>query len=151
VVDGVIYAPASYRPLLALRAGGRGDITESHQLWSSRNGPDIPSPVTDGKYFYIVSDKGIMRCLDAKSGKEIYGPQRLKPGDYSSSPVLADNKIYVVSEEGLITVVKAGPKFEILAENNLDDRCLSSPAISGGQIFIRTSEHLYCIGKRPGP
>ena len=150
VADGVVYAPASFRPLLALRAGVRGSLDESHRLWSSRNGPDIPSPVTDGKYFYIVSDKGIMRCLDAKTGKEIWGPQRLKPGDYSSSPVLADNKIYVVSEEGLTTVVKAGPQFEILAENSLDDRCLSSPAISGGQIFIRTSQYLYCIGKRHG-
>jgi outer membrane protein assembly factor BamB len=91
-----------------------------------------------------------MRCLEAKTGKEVWGPQRLKPGDYSSSPVLADDKIYVVSEEGLATVVKAGPEFEILAENNLDDRCLSSPAISDGQIFIRTSGYLYCIGRRPG-
>jgi outer membrane protein assembly factor BamB len=150
VADDIIYAPASFRPLVAFRAGGRGNITESHRIWSSRNGPDIPSPVTDGKYFYIVNDKGIMRCLDARTGKEIYGPQRLKPGDYSSSPVLADNKIYIVNEEGLTTVVKAGPGFEIMAENSLDDRCLSSPAISGGQLFIRTARFLYCIGKRSG-
>jgi outer membrane protein assembly factor BamB len=96
----------------------------------------------------IVDDKGIARCLDAKSGKEIWGPQRLKPGSYSSSPVLADNKIYVVNEEGLTTVLKAGPNFEALAENSLDDLCLSSPAISDGQIFIRTAQFLYCIGKR---
>jgi outer membrane protein assembly factor BamB len=149
--DGVVYAPAAGRPLLALRAGGRGDVAESHRLWSSRNGPDVPSPVTDGKYFYIVNDKGIVRCLDAKTGREVWGPERLKPGNYSSSPVLADNKIYVVSEEGITTVLKAGPEFEILAENSLDDSCLSSPAISGGQIFIRTAQHLYCIGKRTSP
>jgi hypothetical protein len=65
--------------------------------------------------------------------------------------VLADNKIYVVSEEGLTTVLKAGPNFEALAENSLDDLCLSSPAISDGQIFIRTAQFLYCIGKRPNP
>jgi outer membrane protein assembly factor BamB len=151
VADGVIYAPAADRPLLALRAGGRGNLGESHRLWSSRNGPDVPSPVTDGKYFYIVNDKGIARCLDAKTGKEIWGPQRLKPGDYSSSPVLADGKLYVVSEEGLTTVLKAGPKFEVLAENSLDDQTLSSPAISDGQIFIRTAQFLYCIGKRTKP
>src|SRR5262245_5851461 len=146
VADEVIYAPAAGRPLIALRAGGRGNLTQ--YLWSSRNGPDVPSPVTDGKYFYIVDDKGIARCLDAKSGKEIWGPQRLKPGVYSSSPVLADHKVYVVNEEGLTTVLKAGPNFEILAENSLDDLCLSSPAISDGQIFIRTAQFLYCIGKR---
>lgn len=150
VANGVIYAPASDRPLLALRAGGRGNIADSHQLWSSRNGPDIPSPVTDGRYFYIVNDKGIMRCLDAKSGKEIWGPSRLKPGGYSASPVLADGKIYVTSEEGLTSVVKAGPNFEILSENSLDDRCLSSPALSDGQIFIRTAKYLYCIGNQRG-
>jgi outer membrane protein assembly factor BamB len=89
-----------------------------------------------------------MWCLDAKTGKEHYAQQRIKPAAYSSSPVLADGKIYVTSEEGLTTVVKAGPQFEVLAENTLDEYCLSSPAISDGQIFIRTSGHLYCIGKR---
>lgn len=148
--DGVVYAPASFRPLVALRAGGRGDIAGSHQLWSSRNGPDIPSPVTDGKYFYIVNDKGIARCLDAKTGREVWGPERLKPGNYSSSPVLADGRVYAVSEEGVTTVLKAGPRFEVLAENSLNDSCLSSPAISAGQIFIRTAQYLYCIGKRAG-
>ena len=108
----------------------------------------MPTPVTDGKYFYIVNDKGIMWCLDAKTGAEIYAQQRLKPGAYSGSPVLADGKIYVTNEEGLTTVVKAGPTFEVLAENALNDYCLSSPAISDGQIFIRTATNLYCIGKR---
>jgi outer membrane protein assembly factor BamB len=146
VADEVLYAPAASRPLIALRAGGRGNLT--NYLWSSRNGPDVPSPVTDGNYFYIVDDKGIARCLDAKSGEGIWGPQRLKPGVYSSSPVLADHKVYVVNEEGMTTVLRAGRNFEILAENSLDDLCLSSPAISDGQIFIRTAQFLYCIGKR---
>jgi len=150
IFNQIIYAPTRVRPLLALRAGGRGDITGSHVLWSTVNGPDVPTPVTDGKYFYIVNDRGIMWCLDAKTGAEIYGQQRIKPGTYSGSPVLADDKIYVTNEEGLTTVIKAGPKFEVVAENPLNDYCLSSPAISDGQIFIRTAQNLYCIGKR-GP
>ena len=81
-----------------------------------------------------------MWCLDAKTGKEIYGGQRLKPGTYSASPVLADGKIYITNEDGLTTVFKAGPKFEILAENNMNDYCLSTIAISEGQIFLRTGE-----------
>lgn len=146
IFNDIIYAPTRVRPLLALKAGGRGDITTSHRLWSTVNGPDVPTPVTDGKYFYVVNDRGIMWCLDAKTGSEIYGQQRIKPGTYSSSPVLADDKVYVTNEDGLTTVIKAGPKFEVLAENALNDYCLSSPAISNGQIFIRTAHHLYCIG-----
>jgi outer membrane protein assembly factor BamB len=149
VFEDIIYAPTRVKPLLALRAGGRGDITSSHLLWSTTNGPDVPTPVTDGKYFYIVNDRGIMWCLDGRTGKEIYGPERLKTGTYSSSTVLADGKIYVTGEDGLTTVVKAGPTFEVLAENPLNDYCLSSPAISNGQIFMRTEHYLYCIGK-PG-
>ena len=67
----MVYAPTRVRPLIAFRAGGRGDITESHQLWAFNNGPDVPTPVTDGKYFYSVNDRGIMWCLDAKTGEEI--------------------------------------------------------------------------------
>ena len=148
VFNDLIYAPTRVKPLLVFKAGGRGDITTSHLVWSTNNGPDVPTPVTDGKYFYIVNDRGIMWCLDAKTGAEIYGQQRLKPGTYSGSPVLADDKIYVTNEEGLTSVVKAGPKFEILAENPLNDYCLSSPAISDGQIFIRTATNLYAIGKK---
>ncbi|HEV7396503.1 MAG TPA: PQQ-binding-like beta-propeller repeat protein [Pyrinomonadaceae bacterium] len=147
VFDDIIYAPTRVRPLLAFKAGGRGDISTSHLLWSSSNGPDVPTPVTDGKYFYIVNDRGIVWCLDGRTGKEIYGPERIKSGTYSASPVLADGKLYITNEDGLTTVVKAGPKFEVLAENALNDYCLSSPAISNGQIFIRTSSNLYCIGK----
>ncbi|HST19893.1 MAG TPA: PQQ-binding-like beta-propeller repeat protein [Blastocatellia bacterium] len=148
VYEGVIYAPTRVKPLLAIKAGGRGDITESHRLWSFQNGPDVPTPVTDGKYFYVVDDKGVMWCLEAKTGQTIWGPQRIKNGTYSSSPVLADGKIYITDEDGTTTVVKAGPKFEVLAENNLNDYCLSSVAISDGQLFMRTAQHLYCIGKR---
>ncbi len=149
VVSGdMVYAPTRVKPLLAIRAGGRGDITETHRAWAFDKGPDVPTPVTDGQYFYVVDDRGVMWCLDAKTGQAIYGPERIKSGTYSSSPVLADGKIYITNEDGLTTVVKAGPKFEVVAENNLNDYCLSSPAISEGQIFIRTTQHLYCIGKR---
>src|SRR6185312_4842171 len=136
IFNDIIYAPTRVRPLLALRAGGRGDITTSHLLWSTVNGPDVPTPVTDGKYFYIVKDQGIVFALDAKTGAEVYGQQRIKSAIYSSSPVLADGKIYITNEDGLTTVIQAGPKFEVLAENPLNDYCLSSPAISNGQIFI---------------
>ncbi|HKV35864.1 MAG TPA: PQQ-binding-like beta-propeller repeat protein [Pyrinomonadaceae bacterium] len=148
VFNEVIYAPTRVKPLLALRAGGRGDITSSHVIWSTANGPDVPTPVTDGKYFYIVNDRGVVWCLDAKTGAEIYAQQRIKPGTYSGSPVLADGKIYITNEDGLTTVIAAGPKFEVLAENALNDYTLSSPAISDGRIYIRTAQHLYSIGRK---
>jgi outer membrane protein assembly factor BamB len=147
VVHGeLIVAPTRERPMLVLKAGGRGDVTKSHVLWSFRNGPDVPTPVTDGTFLYVINDRGIMWCLDLKTGKEIYGRQRLRPGTYSGSPVLADGKIYITNEDGLTSVVKAGSSFQILAENDFDDYTLSSPAISDGQIFIRTRKFLYCIG-----
>jgi outer membrane protein assembly factor BamB len=104
--------------------------------------------VSDGAYFYIVNDKGLAWCLDAKTGAVQYGPQRLEPGTYSASPVLADGRVYVTSEEGVTSVIKAGPAFELLAQNPLDDYTLASPAISDGQIFLRTAGHLWAIGPR---
>ena len=148
VYGDVVFASSRERPMLALKAGGRGDVTKSHLIWSYPNGPDVPTPVTDGTYVYVVNDRGIVWCLDARTGKEVYGRTRIKSGTYSGSPVLADGKIYVTNEDGVTVVFKAGPKFELLAENDLDDYSLSSPAISDGQIFIRTSKFLHASGQR---
>ncbi len=148
VQNGLIYVPTRVNPLQAYRPGGAGNVSESHLAWSTPNGPDVPTPVSDGKYLYMVNDRGIVWCFDAMTGKEVYSGQRMKPAIYSSSPVLADGKIYASNEEGLTTIIKAGPVFEVLAENNLDDYMLSSPAISDGQIFLRTRGWLYCVGKR---
>jgi outer membrane protein assembly factor BamB len=149
VVHGdVVVAPTRERPMLVLKAGGRGDVTRTHVLWSFGSGPDVPTPVTDGTYLYVVNDRGIMFCLDLKTGREHYGRQRLRPGTYSGSPVLADGKIYITNEDGLTSVIKAGPVFQLLAENDFDDYTLSSPAVSEGQIFFRTKGFLYAIGRR---
>jgi outer membrane protein assembly factor BamB len=148
VHNDIIIAPTRVRPMLVLKPGGKGDVTASHVLWSFNDGPDVPTPVTDGTYTYVVNDRGIMWCLEARTGKEIYGQQRLRPGTYSGSVVLADGKLYVTNEDGVTSVVKAGPAFEILAENALEDYSLSSPALSDGQIFLRTTGALWAIGKR---
>ncbi|HEY7189679.1 MAG TPA: PQQ-binding-like beta-propeller repeat protein [Vicinamibacterales bacterium] len=148
VQGDVIFAPSRERPLLALKPGGRGDVTSSHVLWSFNNGPDVPTPVSDGTYLYSINDRGIMFCLDAKTGKTVYGPQRLPSATYSGSAVLADGKIYITNEDGVTVVVQSGPKFALVAENDLGDYTLSSPAISEGQIFVRTASYLYAIGQR---
>jgi outer membrane protein assembly factor BamB len=146
--DGIVYAPSRERPLLAVKGGGRGDVTQSHLLWKFMNGPDVPTPVTDGTYFYVINDRGIMWCLDAKSGTPLYERQRLRPSTYTASPVLADGRIYITNEDGVTSVIQAGPKFVVLAENDLEEYTLSSPAVSEGQIFIRTDRALYAIGQR---
>jgi outer membrane protein assembly factor BamB len=147
VVDGVVYAPSRERPLLALKGGGEGNVSATHVLWRFMSGPDVPMPVSDGKYFYVINDRGIVWCLDAKTGAVVYERQRLKPSTYTGSPVLADGKIYITNEDGLTSVMRAGPTFEVLAENDFGEYVLSSPAISDGQIFIRTDKALYAIGK----
>ena len=148
-VGEVVIAPTRERPMLAIKGGGRGDVTRTHRLWSFDNGPDVPTPVSDGTLLYTITDRGVAYALDVATGKVVYGPQRLRPDSYSASPVLADDRIYVTSEnEGLTSVYRAGPRFELLAENPLEDYCLSSPAISEGQIFIRTTGHLWAIGQR---
>jgi len=147
VLGDIVFAPSRERPLLVLRAGGRGDVTDSHLLWSTDSGPDVPTPVTDGTYLYILRDNGVMFAHDARSGDVVYGPQRVAPGTYSSSPLLADGKIYLISEDGITTVIRQGPEFEILATNDLDGYTLSSPITVDGQIFIRTDFALWAIGE----
>lgn len=147
VWQGIVIAPTRVQPMLALDVANRAGGTPK-TLWSFDQGPDIPTPVTDGTLVYIVRDNGAVFALDLETGAVVYGPQRLPPGTYSGSPVLADGHIYVTNEEGLTSVYKAGPKFELVAQNALNDYCLSSIAVSEGQIFLRTSGHLWAIGNR---
>ena len=148
VFGDLIIAPTRERPMLVLKAGGRGNVTKSHVLWTFDMGPDVPTPVTDGKHVYVINDRGIMACLEARTGREIYARQRLKPGTYSASPVLADGHLYITNEDGLTSVVKAGPEFQVVAENDFNDYTLSSPAVSNGQIFFRTTKYLWAIGSK---
>ena len=148
VMGETIVAPSRERPLLVLKAGGRGDITKSHVLWQFNNGPDVPTPVTDGTYLYSINDRGIMYVLEVKTGKTVYGPQRLRSATYSSSPVLADGKIYITDEDGVTSVLQAGATFAVLSENDLGQYTLSSPSFSEGQIFLRTDGFLYAVGQR---
>lgn len=153
VVGDLIIAPTRNNPMVAIRPGGKGDVANTHVVWTFAQGPDVPTPVSDGKLLYVVRDGGVAFALDVKTGETVYGPERLPSGTYSASPILADGKIYVTTEEeGITTVYRAGPKFEILASNKLADDCspycLSTVAISDGQLFIRTASFLWAIGER---
>lgn len=144
---GLVYAPSRERPMLAIDVSGRPEGAEPTVAWSFDRGPDVPTPVTDGELLYVVRDQGQAFALDARSGEVVYGPERLAPGTYSASPVMADGKIYVTNEEGVTTVYTTGPEFEILAQNNIGEYTLSSVAVAYGQIFLRTADALYAIGQ----
>ena len=144
---GLVYVATGFQvpSLLAVRAGGRGDVTDTQTVWTLRRGvPLTPSPLLVGDHLYLVSDLGVGTCLDARTG-EIRWQERLG-GNYSASPVYADGRIYFQSEEGVTTVIAPGETFERLATNMLDGTTLASPAVAAGSIFIRTDRHLYRIG-----
>ena len=97
----------------------------------------------------MVDDRGLVICLDAKTGEVVWGPERTAQGIVSASPVLVDNKLYVTNEKAVTTVLAAGPKFKLLSTNELDGSyTISSPAVADSKIFIRTSDYLYCIGNQ---
>ena len=150
-VDGMVYAPTRQKPLLAIRGGGKGDVTESHLAWKwdEAYGPDVPTPACDGKYFYMVDDKGVATCLDAKTGAVIWGPEHTARGAVSASPIVADGKLYITNEDAVTSVLAAGPTFKAIATNTLpgEGHTLSTMAVAGNQIFMRTPSHLYCIAK----
>ena len=148
VVEGdVVFAPSRRRPFIAFRLHEQGNA-EPQPLWSTEYGPDVPTPTFDGELLYIVDDRGIALCLRGADGEIVWDRNRLEPGTYSASPVLADGKIYATNEEGTTTVFRAGPEFEILSVNKLNDYTLASPAIVGEHIFVRTANYLYCLGNK---
>jgi outer membrane protein assembly factor BamB len=147
--DGIVYMTRGYRsgPYMAVRPGGRGDISRSHVVWEVPTGaPYISSLVYDEGILYMASDVGAVTAIDAASGRRIW--QQRVDGIFSASPVAGDGKIYFVSETGETIVLKAGRQPEILARNDLGERLIASPAISNGQLFIRSDAQLFAIGKR---
>jgi len=140
---------------IAIRAGGKGDVAQSHIIWTGTSSSQIKTPIVyDGRIYYF--SRGIANCIDAKTGKRVFRA-RLERGssgssngggsDYSS-PVIADGKVYFVSRSGNMFVLTAGKSFEQLAVNRVTDDLedfSATPAISDGQLFIRSSKHLYCI------
>jgi len=145
VVDDLVLTPSRRRPFIAFRVDEKAE-----RVWSTEYGPDVPTPVSDGERLYIIDDKGIVLCLRVKDGSVVYDRTRIEPGTYSASPILADGKIYAISEDGSTTVLAAGGEFRTLAVNKLDGYTLASPAAAGDQLFIRTAETLYCLSTRGG-
>jgi outer membrane protein assembly factor BamB len=132
---------------MAITLGGSGDLADS-VVWKYTKGTAyVPSPILYGEYLYLTSDRGVLTCLDAKTGEVKYEGGRVPiPASFTSSPVAFDGKILLTSEDGDTFVVKAGPKHEIIATNSVGEPVYASPAIAAGNIFIRGERNLYCIG-----
>jgi outer membrane protein assembly factor BamB len=141
-----------YQPnLLAVRVDGKGDVTSSHIVWRTARGvPLTPSPILVGDDLYMISDNGILACLDAKTGKENWRQrwrQRLA-GNYSASPVFADGRLYFLSESGETTVIAPGKEYRKLGASTLEGRFFASPGFAPGAIFLRSDTHLYRLEKK---
>jgi hypothetical protein len=135
---------------MAIRPDGRGNVTSTHVAWhekktTPRKAAYVPSPIAYDQWFYVISDEGALNCFEAKTGKRLWMEQLGR--HHSASPVCADGRLYLPSDEGVTYVVKAGPTFELIAQNAIDDDCFSSLAVSNGQLFLRGTRGLYCIGK----
>ena len=128
--------------LIAIKLGGKGDVTDSHVVWRTKRGaPSTPSPLLVGDELYFVSDGGIASCVDAKTGDR-HWLERLG-GNFSASPVYANGRVLFLNETGLATWVKLGEEFEVLGTNEVPGRTFATPAFTEGAMYLRTDENLY--------
>jgi outer membrane protein assembly factor BamB len=134
--------------LVAIQPGGKGDITATHVLWQhKRDIPEVPSPIYYDGRIYMIKSGGIVTCMDAATGKLHYRERLGAAGLYCSSPVIANERIYITSAKGVVTVFKTGETLDIIAQNKLGERIYSTPAIVDNKLYIRTFEHLYAFGE----
>lgn len=159
---GLLYLASGYvgdpnRPVYVVKPGASGDITmpkgqtsSEHVAWYlPQAGPYNPTPLIYGDNYYTLFDRGFMTCHDARTGKEIYGKQRIDQATtaFTSSPWAYNGKLFALSEDGDTFVMQAGPDFKVLRKNSLDEMAMATPAIANGSLYIRTAGHLYCIRK----
>jgi outer membrane protein assembly factor BamB len=158
---GLLYITSGYpgdalRPVYAIRPGASGDLslregeTSNKSIaWFERQlGPYHPSPLVYGDYYYTLLDRGFLLCHDARTGKQIYGRQRISLGaGFTSSPWAYNGKIFALSEDGDTYVIQAGPEFKVLGKNSLNEMTLATPAVVRGSLIIRTQSKLYRIAK----
>jgi outer membrane protein assembly factor BamB len=150
------YAPI--QPIYAIKPGGNGDLTlkdgkDSSEFiaWSKqRGGPYMPTPIVYGDLLYTCSNQGVLTAYNAKTGERVYQERLGGTGAaFTASPVASDGKIYLSSEDGDVFVVKAGPKYELLAKNPVGEVMMATPAISDGLLIVRTVSHIYAFGDTP--
>jgi len=148
---GLIYLASGYyrfiQPIVALKSGATGEVQPERIAWRTEKGaPYLPTPIVYGDYFYAFNHRGILTVYHAGTGQRIY-EQRLAPGAFSSSPVATGGRLYAASEDGEVYVVKAGPTFELLATNKMDEVVMATPALTDGMLIVRGLNHLFGIAE----
>lgn len=150
IANGLVYvtngdSTGKIKPsLVAIRPGGNGNVTESHVVWNLQKGvTKRPSPLVIDDLLFLVGDDGVATCVEANTGEVVW--RKRIGGSFRSSPVYAQGRIYCFDLDGACTVIEAGREFKQLATNELDHGCQASPAISGNDLFVRTTQYLYCI------
>jgi len=150
--DGIIYylGGRSGTAALAVKAGGSGDVTTTHRLWTSMKGSNVTSPIyLDGHLYWMSEKLGIAYCAEAATGNLLYEERLERAGQVYASPVLANGRIHYVTRDGRTLILSAQPDFEQLASNDLADRSRfdGSPAVDGNRLLIRSDKYLYCLGR----
>ena len=160
---GLLYVASGYvgdqhRPVYAIKPGATGDISlktgeksNSFIEWYlPQAGPYNPSPIVYGDNYYTLLDRGFFTCHDAKTGREIYGKQRIDPaaGAFTASPWASNGKLFCLSEDGDTFVIQAGGEYKLVGKNSLDEMCMATPALVRGNIVLRTASQLYRIGRK---
>ena len=145
VAHGLVYfTTGSNSNLLAVRPGGRGDVTNSQVAWKGKKGvPQRPTPIVVGEYVFMISDAGVVSCLNAETGDLVW--QQRVGGKYRATPLYAGGRLYFFSRDGDCPVIEAGPKYKLLARNKLDSEIQASAAVVGNALFVRTATHLFRI------
>jgi outer membrane protein assembly factor BamB len=133
--------------LSAVRPGGKGEVNQTNIAWSeSRGVPGVPSPLYLNERVYSFLNGGIVYCRMAQTGKLVYSGRLEALGYYYSSPIAADNKVYIASADGVVVVLDARDELKVLSRNKLDGAILATPALTDGKIYVRTENHLYAFG-----
>jgi outer membrane protein assembly factor BamB len=144
--DGIVFVANEFPCLSAIRADGEGDVTKSHILWKGEDGlPDTASPLATEQFVFLLASAGMLTCYDAKEGGVLW--EQEFDASFSSSPSMVGNRMYLFGKEGKCWVVEPGKEeCKIVAESDLGEECVTSPAFQPGRMYIRGSEHLFCIG-----
>lgn len=146
---GLVLAIQPFSQMVAIKPTGQGEVTKTHIAWKGEDGiPDICSPVSDGKYVYLLDSEGLITCYNVADGKKVYEHDLKEP--CRASPSIVGDKLYILSLKGVMHIAQAGPAYKELGKCELNEEFFASPAFVDGRIYLRGVKNLYCIGQAPG-
>ena len=132
--------------LLSIELGGKGNVTETHvNILEKTNLPEVPSPLVHQGRIYMIKNGGILSCFDAESGERLYRNRISASGSYYASPIAVGQHIFLASRQGVVTVLRGGDTLDVVAENDLAEKIMATPAIADGTLYVRTGGHLYAF------